>query len=355
MLTARPVSKSSSLNFAPPRVAKQYNMLKKLSFLVAAALIMATGCKDEDSGPVIDFDTLSTSSESLGAFPRLQSLDFAEFDLANLNSSVYQHTVDFVDGNSSNDVATYRILVAFDDNNPDNGDNTTDFAVYREVDVQAQSTDPETGNKSYTLTIPFADVAAFVGAEATDIISGDRFQFRTEVVKNDGRVFNSVNSTPAVTNAFGALWNFNVNATCPLADDAFTGDYAIEYGYVYDQFPLFGAPVQPFGPTIDRTVTLSTVAGSTTRRSFNYGTYLVPGYGFGTSDITIEFACDIVTTTNIDSGAGCGGGSIQASQIGAAPFDLSDDSTWTIEYSDFSPDGGCGVAPVDFSVVFTKL
>ena len=125
---------------------------------------------------------------------------------------------------------------------------------------------------------------------------------------------------------------------------------------MYDVFPLFGADVQPFGPTIGRTVTLSTVAGSTTRRSFNYGTYLVPGYNFDTNDAILDFACDVVTSTNFGTTAGCGGGGIGARQLNAASFNLADDSTWTIEYADFGVnDGGCGV-PEDklYSVVFTK-
>jgi hypothetical protein len=330
-------------------------MLKKLSFLLAACLIFATGCVDEEAGPVINFD----GGLALGAFPRLQQLDFAEFDLADLTGSVYQHTVDFVDGNASADVSEYIISVSFDDNSPDNGDLSTDFAEFDRINVQnITDVDADSGNKSFTLTIPFSAVAAFVGAGAAgDVVSGDRFQFRTELVKTDGRIFNSVNSTPAVTNAFSGIWNWNVNATCPLADDAFVGEYAIEYGYVYDAFELFGALVQPFGPTIGRTMTLTTVSGSTTRRKFNYGDYLLPGYGFSTSDITLEFACDILTSSNIDSGAGCGGGSIQASQVGVSSFDLTDDATWTIDYMDFLPDGGCGPSQTDngFSVIFTKL
>ncbi len=329
-------------------------MLKKIAFLlVAASMVMFTGCKDEEAGPVIDFSTLP-----LGAFPRLQQLDFAEFDLANLTGSVYQHTVDFVDGNASADIAEYVILVAFDDNNPDNGDLSTDFAEYDRINVSSiTDVDPESGNKTFTLTIPFADVASFVGAGADGaVISGDRFQFRTELIKTDGRVFNSVNSTPAVTNAFEGIWNWNVNATCPLTSDQFTGNYAITYGYVYDEFPLFGAPVQALGnPPLDLTVELATVSGSTTRRTYNVGTTVNPGYMFGASTSTLEFACDIVTTTAIDSGAGCGGGSIAAVQNGVAPFMLNDDSTFTIEFTEYGPnDGGCGVGALDYSLVFTK-
>lgn len=314
---------------------------------------MVTGCKDEDAAPVIVFDELE-----VGAFPFLNELKTAEFDLADLSGSAYEMDVYFVDGVGGVNVAQYNVFVAFDDNNPDNGDLSTESALFKSFTPSDFAALGDKGNLGLTVSIPFSEVAAFVGAgNDGDVISGDRFQFRTEIITTGGTNFNSVNSTAAVTNAFGGIWNFNVNATCPLDNAAFAGDYAIEYGSVYPVFALFGADVQPFGPTIGRTVTLGLVAGSTTRRSFNYGTYLEPGYGFSTTDITLEFACDIVTSSNIDSGAGCGGGSIQASQEGVASFDLTDDSTWTIEYNDFAPDGGCAPSQTSnpFSVVFTKM
>ena len=327
-------------------------MFKKVLFALVVACVALTGCKDEDLSPVITQDNLL-----FGAFPFLEELRSGEFDLANLSTSVYEMDVTFVDNAGGADVAQYNIYVAFDDNNPGNGDLSTESTLFRSFGPSDFMVMGSKQNLGLTVRIPFSEVAAFVGAGADGaVISGDRFQFRTEVVKEDGRVFSSDNSTPAVTNAFGGIWDFNVNATCPLSEDQFVGTYAVEYGYVYDAFPLFGAMVQPFGPEIGRTVTLSTVSGSTTRRSFNYGVYLVPGYNFGTDDITLEFACDVVTSSAIDSGAGCGGGSIRAVQVNTASFDLSDDSTWTIEYEGFGPnDGGCGVAEVKpFSVVFTK-
>ena len=326
-------------------------MLKQFSFLLVICVLLFTGCEDEDSSPIIVFDELE-----IGAFPRLQELRTAEFDLANLNSSVYEHVVDFVDGNGGQNVAQYNVYVSFDDNNEGNGTIDGESMLYRSVTPSEFTLNDETGNLGFTLTIPFSDVAQFVGAgNDGDVVSGDRFQFTTEIVTEDGTVFSSANSTPAVTNAFRGIWNFNVNATCPLEDDAFAGDYNVTYGEVYDEFPLFGAPVTPFGTDWDATVTLSTVAGSSTRRSVNFGPYLVPGYNFASGDVTLEFACDVVTSSNIDSGAGCGDGSIQASQTGVASFDLDDDGTWTIEYLDFTPNGGCGTASMPFSIVFTKI
>jgi hypothetical protein len=326
-------------------------MLKKLSFLLAACLIMMTGCKDEDAAPVIVFEELE-----VGAFPFLNELKTAEFDLADLAGSAYEMDIYFVDGVGGDNIAQYNVFVAFDDNNPDNGDLSTETTLYKSFTPSDFAALGAKGNLGLTVRIPFTEIAAFVGAGSEgDVISGDRFQFRSEVVTTGGTVCSSVNATPAVTQAFGGIWNFNVNATCPLSPDAFVGAYTCSYGTVYDAFPLFGAAVQPFGPApLALGVTLSTVSGSSTRREFDYGPYLLPGYGFATGGNTLEFACTIMTTNNIDSGAGCGGGSIQAAQVGVSTFDLNDDSTWTIEYSDFDPDGGCGVSPIGFSIVFTK-
>jgi hypothetical protein len=326
-------------------------MLKKVFFLLAAACVVMSSCVDEERSPVITQDNLL-----FGAFPFLNELKTGVYDLADLSGSAYEMDVYFVDNAGGADVAQYNVYVAFDDNNP-GPDLSTERTLWKSFGPSDFAALGDKGNLGMTLRIPFTEIATFVGAgNVGDVISGDRFQFSTEVVKEDGRVFASTNSTPAVTNAFGGIFDFNVSATCPLPDDIFVGDYAVEYGYVYDVFPLFGADVQPFGPTIGRTVTLA-VGNSSIRRDFNYGSYLLPGYGFGTSDVTLEFACDVVTSSAVDSGAGCGGGSIAAVQVNAASFDLTDDSTWTIEYEGFGPnDGGCGVAEVKpWSVVFTKL
>ncbi|MFT4751802.1 MAG: hypothetical protein ACI819_002256 [Neolewinella sp.] len=326
-------------------------MLKKVFFLLAAACVVMSSCVDEERSPVITQDNLL-----FGAFPFLNELKTGVFDLADLAGSAYEMDVYFIDNAAGADVAQYNIYVAFDDNNAGNGDLSTERTLFKSFGPSDFAPLGDKGNLGMTVRISFTEIAAFVGAGAEgDVISGDRFQFSTEVVKEDGRVFASTNSTPAIINAFGGIFDFNVNATCPLPDDVFVGMYAVEYGYVYDVFPLFGADVQPFGPTIDRIVEVG-LGNSSIRRSFNYGGYLLPGYGFGTSDVTLEFACDVVTSSAVDSGAGCGGGSIAAVQVNSASFDLADDSTWTIEYEGFGPnDGGCGVPELKpWSVVFTK-
>lgn len=315
-------------------------------------MLVFSSCEDEDSSPIVTQDNLL-----FGAFPRLVELRTGEYDLNDLQNSAYEMEVDFVDNADGQDVAEYRLYFTFDDNTlgDDRPDYSSEEMLVRTYTPSDFTAGPN-GNLGVTVNIPFTEVAEQAGVPLDSVLAGDRFQFRAEVEKADGRVFSSSNSTPAITNAFGGILDFNVNATCPLPDDQFVGSYTLSYGVVYDQFELFGEPVQPFGPEpLSREVTLELVPGSTTRRRFSIGTYLLPGYNFAAGPVTLEFACDQVTSTNIDSGAGCGDGTIAASQPEADPFTFDDDQTWTINYIDFGEtDGGCEVAGLPFSLVFTK-
>lgn len=319
---------------------------------MAWAFILMPGCADPEAGPIIDFEELP-----LGAFPRLQEIRSGAYDLNNLTTSNYEHVIDFVDGSEGDQVAQYRILVGFDDNNPDNGDDSQETVEFRVFEPGDFSVLPETGNLGMTLTIGFTEVANFLGVAADDVLTGDRFRFRTEIVKSDGRLFNSVNSTPAVTNAFGGIWNWDVLASCPLDDDSFVGTYRISYGgEALPQWLVFNEPVTPMGETLDRTVELVAPPGQSTRRTFNYGTYYVPGYNFSTRDISLDFACTVLTHSNIDTGAGCGSGSIQATQREPTPFDIGDDTTFEVKLTDAPAgfDGGCGLTAREYNIVFTK-
>ncbi len=326
-------------------------MLNKSLILLLAVVFVVTGCKDDELAPIVTQDILL-----FGAFPRLVELRSGEFDLEDLTGSTYEMEVDFVDNAGGEDVAQYRVYVSFDDNSLPAG--ATDFSTESELFRTYEPSDfraGPNGNLGIDVSLPFAEVANFAGVPLDSVVSGDRFQIVTEVVKEDGRVFGSENSTSAITSAFGGIFDFNINATCPLPDEMFSGTYLIEYGTVYDEVTFAGAQVQALGtPPLNKTVELSLVPGSTTRRTFPIGLYLQPGYGFDAGTITLDFACDQVRATDIDAGASCGSGTIEAVQRTPDPFDLADDSSFTITYTDFADDGGCGGTEAEFTLVFTK-
>ena len=70
----------------------------------------------------------------------------------------------------------------------------------------------------------------------------------------------------------------------------------------------------------------------------------------------IDFACDVVFMNTINPGVGCGGGAITVEQASpnGDPFDIEDDSSFKLNLIDFATDGGCGVASIPFTIVFSK-
>lgn len=302
-------------------------------------MLFLVSCKDEDLAPVATFDTLS-----IGAFPRLQELVSGEYDLNDLDNSAYEYVVDFVDENKGGNVASYDIYVRFIDNNPGNGDLSAAEMLYKSFGPSDFSTNA-TGNPEIRVRIPLSELQNKFGLDNDDLVAGDQFCFRTEVIKEDGRVFTSQNSTPAVSNAFGGYFNFCATVTCPLDDGAFTGDYAIEY-IDGDQPAWLGFTLGPDGTVL----TLREVPGSSTRRTF---TFDWEEFGAPT-DMDLNFVCDVVIPGDGDTGLGCGGGSIVVAGGDATPFDFNDDSEFTLMLIDLDEDGGCGVAAVPFTVRLTK-
>lgn len=316
-------------------------LTNSLAFLLAFTFF---GCMEKST---FFGDTFQEFS-SYGAFPRLVEVESNFFDFADLENATYAHSVDFVDGQEGKGVSEYRIYLSYERPDLD----TTSFALFRTVESREFITRPETGQLGFDLIIPFSEVATFLGIDdLSDFSLQDGFNFRTEIISSNERVFSSLNSTPAITNAFGGLWDFRVNGVCPLADGMFTGEYQIKYGYAYDPN---GGFERAFGSRLDRTVFLS--ASAPQMRVVNYGLYS----GFFTNNVSMRFTCGSLIQSDIRSTAGCGEGVFGAIQNGTATYDTNDDSTFTIELIDWPEelDGGCSNASgldLRYSIVFTKI
>ncbi len=293
---------------------------------------------------------------TLGAFPKLVSVETDFFDFRDLENATYAHSVDFIDGAKGRDVSEYRIYLSYEPL----GQEGTMLELFRTVTSQEFITRPETEQIGFDLVIPFPEVAAFLGVDdLSDFSLEDEFNFRTEIVKFDDVVFSSINSTPVITNAFEGIWNFEVTPSCPLQEDMFVGEYQVTYGYTYSRPDIFGDGLRAFGPIFDRTVLLSLTDDPLVRR-FDYGVYLSMNSISLINDIFLKFSCEGLIHTPIDSNVGCGDGNLGAIQNGVATYDPDNDSTFTIELIDLPPqfDGGCFGAgfgtELRYSLVFTK-
>jgi hypothetical protein len=327
--------------------------MKLLIYPLAMLLAFSfTSCNSTDfSDPPLD------NTFGVGAFPKLVNLETDFFDFNDLENSAYVHSVDFVDGWNGQDVSEYRVYLSYEQA----GQQETELTLFRTIESSEFILRAETNQVGIDLMIPFAEVAAFLEIDNLQAFSTeDRFNFRTELVKNDGRTFSSINSTPAITNAFGGIWDFGVKAVCPLADDQFVGDYRVSYGYVYDyRFTLFDVLDFPIlGNPLDRVVTLEPAIAQ--GRTLNYG-LVFGGADFSSEDVRLSFLCGTLIHSDLIVLAGCGAEYMGTVQLGGAVYDQDDDSTFTVEMIDWPTrlDGDCG-RPLEsdsltYSIVFTKI
>ncbi len=323
--------------------------MNKLKYLIYTATIaLLASCADPELGPVVTFETAT-----IGAYVRFVSQDGnAEFDLANPSTSQFSYCVDFVDLQGGELVNEYALDVQFFDNTPFNGDNSVARTNY--ITETSFSPSPA-GNPGTCVTVTLEGVLAAAGLSVDDVSASDQFALYGVVRTSEGAEYSSNNTTATVRGAaFQGFFDLNVNATCPLASDVFVGDYAVTFE---------GAAGTGYGlPFAEGTYTLSTVAGSSTRRTMDV-VYLPAIGGFGPYSFDFDFVCDKADFLGMTAGVGCGMGSLMMGPITdengflvSPAVDISDDSQFKLLINEGANTSGCAsVSATETTVVFTKL
>lgn len=302
--------------------------MKKLLILFISGLMVMTSCKDDEKQPIITFDQAGK-----GAYPKLIELKQGEYDLKDIPGSKFAYEIEFVDLEQGDLVSSYNVLVTYIDNNPGNGDATTSQQLYNSFDA-SEFFENDRGFKGLDVELPLTAVASSIGVNTADLIAGDVFAFSTEVILADGSKFTGANSSAAVRgSAFAGFFDFNANATCPMPDSQFSGNYTLSYE---DVSGGWGESI------VEGTVTLETVPGSTTQRRF--ACVFLDIFGGFNITVTIDFVCDKVQFFDNDTGVGCGNNILLLGSFGgedyAQPADINDDSVIRLVYAEIG--GDCG-------------
>ena len=192
---------------------------KNLFTLFAVLLIFLSACRDENLAPIATFDAAEK-----GAYVRVISQNNGNVDLTDLASSVMEYTVEFVDLEQGNLVSEYNLQLTYEDNNPENGDNTKGPVAFRTY-AASEFTTNKTGFKGLeNIQITAQQALDAIGIGAEDILSGDKFKFTGSVTTTSGANFNATNSSAAVNgNSFRGFFNFTLAAFCP---SNLEGEYA---------------------------------------------------------------------------------------------------------------------------------
>jgi hypothetical protein len=196
-------------------------MKRILPIYLFAGLILFS-CADDSLSPIITFDKAGK-----GAYVRLLQETARDLNLFDLAGSNYNYSVEFVDLEQGNLVSEYKLDLIFQDNNPDNGDNSSGPSTFRSWSASEFGT-TERGFKGVdNITITANDLLSAVGISADALQAGDQFIVKGFLILSDGSVFGKDNSSAAVNgSAFQGHFDFTLNATCPT-NLAGTYDYTV--------------------------------------------------------------------------------------------------------------------------------
>ncbi len=279
------------------------NIFKYL-FLALATSFLVVSCDEEDNRVIFDVD----NGETIGAF--------------NANSTAYpvpdtgDITADVVVG------VTTR--------------SSTDRTVNVSVDPSSTAT-PDMYTIPSSLTIPAGEFTVTIPVQGV-------FDNLPEV--GDVNLVLNLESVEGGETGFGRLQHtVNMFRFCPFENGAtFLGDYMIETVTT----GIFG--VDTF---VNGVVTLTE---GDTIADRNFVTSLYPAFGgFGPFGFKISLICgDVVVPDVLSTGVGCGGCSILVTPPDmVATFDLADDSSFEVNYTD-DRDTCCN-GPFQITIRFTKI
>lgn len=320
--------------------------MKKYIVLLLMLSVTFFSCKDE-SFFLLDFDSLGK-----GAYPRLLEGGNSTFDINNPSAGQIGWTVEFVDLERGKLVKEYKVYVSLVDKSSGNG-NTGKAEKLWVTKTQSEFTDSKDGYRSTTLSTTYAELNSFLGTNPGEHYAGDLFQFRSELVMEDGRVFASSNSSTVVNDpgAFFSLFNPTATLVCLYDESKFLGNYQVSY---LDE--VSGAFGKTFGDT-PPVVELKKVSGSTTKRQFDI-TYIPDNPNVKSKfAFVFDLVCDKVVIASVDTKYGCAtGATVTLGPSDQATFDRNNDQEVILYYEEFAKNGGCpGTQKIKLGVKLTKL
>ncbi len=293
---------------------------KIITIIGAAVVLIFASCADEDLAPIITFD-----SAGKGAYPRLIEETDKLINLFDIAGSSYTYSVEFIDADNGTLVSEYVLDMTYEDNNPENGDETktVEFARFTQTDFEDLPDSEFLGLTGITITGPEAIAAAGVSAE--DVLAGDEFQFSGRLILQDGSVFSGANSSATIVGAaFRGHFDFTMPAGCP---SDLTGTYEVTTTDIW-------CGADPVTTNVD---IVALGAGVYEFSDWSFGTYDGVCYGGGTApaggDLTFAEVCAEVSFTGFTDSFG-----------DAWEFESSiEGAEWTIKWSNAYGEAGTSV------------
>ncbi|WP_164732864.1 hypothetical protein [Flagellimonas marinaquae] len=309
--------------------------------MFAGVALLATSCEDSDT--VVDQVVDGTER---GAVLRTANLISNELPIGD-DTAGFSVELEIQDQENGALVDQVEVYLGFRDNTETVGPGTdVDEALYGTV-ASSEFTNGPFGLPRFSYSIPLSDMLAFVNRTDADITGGDQFTVRFELVLSDGRRYSFADNTGTLTGSFfSSPFLYTPLVICPVPEDYFVGEYSITQTSGSGPFGIEDGFTQP-----SVMVTASSGTARTIEFAYDPGGFEAP-YAF-----TFDLVCGEIqnfTGAITEGGLGCSDGSIGQTAVANIPYDLEDDTEFTILIEDFNPDGGCG-GTYEASLTFTKL
>lgn len=330
----------------------KYLLNLKITSALLVLLLVVVSCSTEPELPIPLDETL----ENRGAFLRINAVQSAAFDLADLSTASYTIDVEYFDGEGASLLENVEFYAAYQS-----------FALSAEDRVVIPETDQpfytvsasefaenERGLPATTISVPLSAVLEGLGLSTEDVGVEDRFTLRWVLNLSDGRTFTAEDAAPAIGGGFySSPYQAQVFTVQALGADEFVGEYQFE-----QQAPgaIAGLGISYlFGQTF--TANLAVDPNNTLNgRVFSAAPY--PAFGaLAPVDVPISLGRTATSSADdISTGLGCSVGLAfgSASTENLVLIDINDDSQFTLVLSE-NKRGDCGVAPAAIVLKATKL
>ncbi len=316
---------------------KKYFNNYYILFAVAGVLALAS-CED----PELPVDTV-TDGITRGAALRTVNLISSELPIGESDAEFSaEFEVQDIEGGTL--VDNINIYIAFSDNTVEPG--APDFDVAEALFATLSSadfTEGPFGLPRTSFSVSFGELLAFTGVNEDNLLGGDFFPIRFELVLSDGRTFSSTNSN--ANNLGGSFYSspfiYFPTVICPVPETAFVGTYTMTQ-----------ANDGIFGDVVVQGDVEVTATGSTVR---SFDVVLYPQFGGFDDTLSVDLICFEVTFPEFDTGLTCvqgADGIIFEPTDNPPPYDLADDSSFSLE---FLEEGGACDATATVTLNFTKV
>lgn len=183
--------------------------MKKFKLFISglAVCLFMLACEDPNL-PFQQFPELA-----YGAVARLLSPSTfsgaGSFKKGDLAGSKLTFTVDFYDEDKGKNVESFTFYVKFTDRKNAGANNKAEKSLVTFNSTQF-TTHPKYGTQTIDINITYQQVLTALGLDDATVNVGDRFEFKVEIKKKDGKVFTSTNTSSEFVNspAFGFPMEF---------------------------------------------------------------------------------------------------------------------------------------------------